>query len=356
MDRRNFLAGAGALALAGCSSPSSTASRRRINWRMATAWPPGMPVFQEGVELFARKVSELTDGQFNIEVFAAGEIMEGFSVFDAASKGEIQCYHASSYYWGDKHPAAQWFSSVPFGLNVQGCLAWMFSGNGMKLWTDLYRQFDLIPYPMGSTGSQMGGWFKNKVETVEDLRNLSIRIPGLAGRVYSYLGATVHSLPLNKIYDAMKDGTINAADWVGPYLDTRMGLDNLAPYYYYPGWQEPAGILELGFNAHAFEELPKDMQGILKACAQWVSQLMMSDLSAYNAEALYAIRQKGTVEVLPFPKPILELFHRISEQVVENEAGKDVMARAIHEDYKRFLARWLNWGKVESVGYFEMMR
>lgn len=356
MDRRKFLTGAGALALTGCSRTPELEHRRRVNWRMATSWPAGMPILQDGAELFARKVADLTNGQFNIEVFAADELMSGFAVFEAASRGDIDCFHSSSYYWAEKAPGCQWFSSVPFGLNTQGCLSWLFSGNGMKLWADLYRKHNLIPYPMGTTGSQMGGWFKDKVETLADIANLRIRIPRLAGRVYSRLGATVFSLPLSKIYTAMKDGTINAADWVGPHLDKRMGLDNLAPYYYYPGWHEPSGILELGINAASFTQLPPDLQAVVKAAAQWVTQYMIAELSAKNAEALYEIQSGGTVEVLSFPREIIEVFHRTAEQVLEAEAGKDVMARTINEDYKRFLARWVDWGMVESVGYFDMMR
>lgn len=356
MNRRKFLAGSSALILGGCTSATQKSHRRQIKWRMVTAWPAVTPVLQKCSELFAHLVADLSEGQLIIRVFAANELIQTDNLLEAASQNEIQCYHASSYYWPNDTPAAQWFSSVPFGLNTEGCLAWILSGNGLDLWEETYAPLGVVPYPMGATGMQMGGWFKNRVDTLDDLASVIIRIPGLAGRIYERLGATVKEIPAGEIFSSFRSGDINAADWIGPYLDTRMGLAQLASNYYYPGWQEPAGVLELGINQKAFDALPQHLKGVIRASAQQVTQIMLADMAKLNADALHRLHNNESINILPFPKPVMNAFLRTADDVLEEEAGRTPMCRKVHEDYKAFLARWLEWGRIASMGYFDLMR
>lgn len=355
MKRRDFVAGAGALTLAACT-PLSDNDRKTIRWRMATAWPRNMPVMHEGARLFAERVHQLSQGQLEIELHAAGELMGALDVFDAASQNEIQCYHAASYYWDEIEPATAWFSSVPFGMNAEGCMAWLLGDEGLSLWQDIYRRFSIVPFPMGATGMQMGGWFKAPLEEPADLLGLRIRMPGLGGRIYEKLGAKTILLPPSELVPAMQADLLDATDWIGPHIDTELGLDKVASHYYYPGWHEPAGILELGINSHAYDALPQHLKAIVRSCAAEVSQHMEASLAVLNGRAIHKLRNTPGITVAPFPPKLLELFHRIADETVENEAGKSVRARRVNESYKRFMARWLEWGRMANLGYFDLMR
>jgi len=355
MKRREFFAGAGAMTLAACTPTSGTGSDP-IRWRMATAWPRNMPVMHDGAQLFAERVNVLSQGELEIELHAAGEIMGALDVFDAASQNEIQCYHASSYYWDDIEPATAWFSSVPFGMNAEGCLAWILGDEGLSLWQDIYRRFSIVPFPMGATGMQMGGWFKAPLEEPADLNGLRIRIPGLGARIYAKLGAEPVQFPASDLVPAMQSNRLDAADWIGPHIDIQLGLDTVASHYYYPGWQEPSGILELGINSHAYDALPQHLKAIVRSCAADVTQHIVTRFAVLNGRAIKRLRDNPEITVAPFPVKLLELFQRVADETVENEAGKSVRARRVHESYKRFMSSWLGWGRMANLGYFDLMR
>ena len=359
MQRRDFLKKAGAGLAAGVtattlSAPAALAGKK-FTWRMVTSWPPGMPILQTGAERFAKLVNQLSDGDLTIEVSAGGELVPPLQVFDAVSQGMVQCYHSASYYWAGKHPATQWFTSVPFGMNSTGYNAWFHAGDGMKLWEELYAKFNLVPRPMGATSFQMGGWFNKKIEKVEDLKGLKLRFPGLAGKVYGKLGASVVLLPGSEVYTSLERGVIDATDWVGPFLDKRMGLNRVAKYYMFPGWQEPTGYTEVVFNKSAYDQLPKDLQGVVDAAAAQVTQIMLAEFDHENTKALIELKADPNIEMTAFPAEVLETFRKTSAAVLEEEADKAPMARKIHDNYKAFMAEWKQWAAVTDKMYYEAM-
>lgn len=360
MKRREFLkkSGLGLAAATAASAVSAPAvlAKETFNWKMVTSWPAGMPILQTGAERFAKLVSEMSDGDLNIEVFAGGELVPPLGCFDAVSQGMVQCYHSASYYWAGKHPGTQWFTSVPFGMNSTGYNAWFHAGNGIKLWEELYSKFNLVPRPLGATAFQMGGWFNKKVETLDDLKGLKVRFPGLAGKVYSKAGASVVLLPGGEVYTSMERGVIDATDWVGPVLDQRMGLNRVAKYYYNPGWQEPTGTTEIVFNKMFYDKLPKDLQLVLDAAAAKMTSVMLAEFDIQNARALAEIGKDENTEIIAFPQSVLDGFKTISAEVLEAEADKDPMARKIHDDYKSFMAEWLGWTEVTDKQYYSRMQ
>jgi TRAP-type mannitol/chloroaromatic compound transport system substrate-binding protein len=236
------------LLISGCGNSESgqvageatNINRSKIfRWKMVTTWPANFPVFQEGAEKFAEDVRVMSNGRLDVQVYAGGELVPSLQVFDAVSQGTVEMGHGSPYYWAGKVPQAQFFSSVPFGMTAKGMNAWLYNGGGLELWRETYAPFNLIPFPMGNTGVQMGGWFNKKIESLEDIKGLRMRIPGLGGKVLKRAGGNPVLMAGGEIYTALERGTIDATEWVAPFHDLRLGLDRAAQYYYYPGWHEP---------------------------------------------------------------------------------------------------------------------
>ena len=246
------------------SSSEPTTPAKTFHWKMVTTWPPNFPVFQEGVMQFANDIETISDGRLQIQVYAGGELVPALQTFDAVSQGTVQMGHGAAYYWAGKVPAAQFMSTVPFGMTAKGMNAWLYSGGGLELWREIYKPFNIIPFPAGNSGVQMGGWFKKKITTVADLKGLKMRIPGLGGKVLAKAGGTPILLAGGEVYTALERGAIDATEWVGPYHDQRLGLYQAAQYYYYPGWHEPGTTLELIVNTQAWKSLPTDLQRIVE--------------------------------------------------------------------------------------------
>jgi TRAP-type mannitol/chloroaromatic compound transport system substrate-binding protein len=238
-------------------------------------------------------------------------------------------------------------------MDTVGYNAWFNSGNGLKLWEELYAKFNLLPRPLGTTSYQMGGWFNKKVNTVDDLKGMKLRFPGLAGKIYAKLGASVVLLPGSEVYTSMERGVIDATDWVGPHLDKRMGLARVAKFYYYPGWQEPTGYTEVVFNKKAHEELPADLKAILDAAAAEVTSWMVGEFDYKNALDLAELEKDPSTQVVAFPQEVLDVFKKVSAEVLEEEADKDVLARKIHDDYKAFMAQWKVWTDAANTMYYK---
>ena len=253
MKRREFLKKAGvgaaaAVAVASGIAPFVHAGPKKVKWKMVTTWPPKLPYLQTGAKRFAKRVEELSGGNFKIRVYAGGELVPPFQSFEAVSKGTVEAGSAAAYYWAGKEPATQWFAAVPFGLNAQGMAAWFWGGEGLKLWEEVYAEFGLVPRPAGNTGVQMGGWFNKKINSIADYKGLKMRIPGLGGKVVAKAGGTVVLTPGGEIFTNLERGVIDATEWVGPLHDQIMGFYKVAKYYYYPGWHEPGTTLENFFN------------------------------------------------------------------------------------------------------------
>lgn len=359
MKRRDFIkkAAGGALLAAGTAGAApAIAARKRFNWKLVTTWPPNFPIFQEGVEKFARDLELMSDRRLRISVYAGGELVPPLQTFDAVSQGTVQMGHGAAYYWAGKVPAAQFFTAVPFGMNAQGMNAWLYDGAGLKLWRDIYRPFNLMPFPMGNTGVQMGGWFRKQINSMDDLKGLKMRIPGLGGKVMAKAGANPVLLPGGEIYTALERGTIDATEWVGPYHDERLGLYRAAKYYYYPGWQEPGPVLELTCNLKAWNELPEDYQIMIETAAAAANAWMLAEFEAKNLRALQELKNKHKVQVLEFPPEVIRALKRLAGEALEDEAKKDQQFRQVYQAYKAFSQSNGAWNDISESAYARALK
>lgn len=285
MKRRDFINKASVGALAAGSAvlaPGVAQAGTKIKWKMVTAWPKNFPGLGAGANLLAKMINGMSGGRMKVKVYGANELVPAFEVFDAVSKGTAQMGHSGAYYWKGKREATQFFSAVPFGLTAQEMNAWLYYGGGMELWRELYAPFNLIPAAAGNSGVQMAGWFNREIKTVDDLKGLKMRIPGLGGEVLRRAGGTTVNIPGGELFTSLQSGTIDATEWVGPYNDLAFGLYKVAKFYYYPGWHEPGSTMEALINKQAFNKLPDDLQSIVLAACKAVNMDMLSEYTARN--------------------------------------------------------------------------
>lgn len=355
MDRREFIKKAliGG-ALASVSIAPNIHAAKTYSWRMVTAWQPHFPVLGEGAEMFARLVDEMSEGRLKIRVYGAGELVPALEAFDAVSQGIVEIGHAASYYWAGKSPAVQFFTSIPFGMNAQQMNAWLYAGDGLKLWEEVYAPFNLIPMPAGNTGVQMGGWFNKEINSIKDIKGLKMRIPGLGGKVISRAGGTAVLSAGGEIYTNLERGVIDAAEWVGPYHDYLMGFHRIAKFYYYPGWQEPGSVLEIFINKKSFESLPKDLQAIIRTAAYRTNLWMLSEFESKNNIYLKKLVNEHKVKLRRFPDDVLKEFKRYSEEVIQDMISKDALSKKVYESFNRFKKDISDWAKVSEVAYYSL--
>lgn len=353
MNRRSFLKSA-ALVTAGSAIAAQPvlAADKKHRWKMVTAWPPGFPILQTGAAWFAKQVEVLSQGRLTIQVFAGGEIVPPLGVFDAVSSGSVQCGHSASYYWAGKAPASQWFTSVPFGLNAQGMNAWLYNGNGLKIWEEVYAPFGLIPRPAGNTGVQMGGWFNKEINSLADFKGLKMRIPGLGGKVLAKAGGSVVLLPASEIYTSLERGVIDATEWVGPAHDLRMGFHKVAKYYYGPGWHEPGSVLEIILNTKAYERLPDDLKAVVDTAAAATNIRMLSEFEKANAEALTTLTTTHKVDIRQFSKEILSQLKHLAEETLSEVAASNALAGKVHQDFSAFQKSLSSWSAIGEQAYY----
>ncbi|MDA9848832.1 TRAP transporter substrate-binding protein DctP [Luminiphilus sp.] len=304
-------------------------------WKLVTTWPKNLPGLGAAPENFARYVNEMSGGRLEVRVFGAGEIVPAFEVFDAVSQGAAEVGHGASYYWKGKIPAAVFFTAVPFGMTAQEMNGWLHYGGGLELWQELYAPFGVIPFAGGSTGVQMAGWFNRELRSAKDLSGLKMRIPGLAGEVFDAAGGTAVRIAGGEVYTSMQTGVIDAVEWVGPYNDRTLGLNDVAEFYYYPGWHEPGAMLEFTVNAAAFTQLPRDLQAIVRYAARAANQDMLDEFTARNNESLQQLLAAGT-QLRPLPEDILSLLYEKSVEAMANLRASDEMAEKIAISYDAF--------------------
>jgi len=331
--------------------PAEKPAAQSYNWKMVTTWPPNFPIFQEGVERFAKDVKTLTNGKLNIKVYAGGELVPPLQTFDAVSQGTVEMGHGAAYYWAGKIPAGQFFTAVPFGMNAQGMNAWLYAGGGLDLWRDLYKPHNLVPFPMGNTGVQMGGWFNKKIDSVADLKGLKMRIPGLGGKVFAKAGGTPVLMAGGEIYTALDRGTLDATEWVGPFHDERLGLYRAAKYYYYPGWHEPGPTLELTVNAKAWASIDDSMKKAIETAAAASDMWMLAQFEAKNLAALRTLKDKHKVQVFAFPDEVISALHKMTKEVLEEESARDADFKRIYAAYQAFMADNDGWSELSEAAY-----
>jgi TRAP-type mannitol/chloroaromatic compound transport system substrate-binding protein len=318
---------------------------------MVTTWPPNFPGLGTGAANLARSLEEMSGGRIEIQVYAAGELVPALEVFDAVSRGTAELGHGGAYYWRGKSEATQFFTTIPFGMNALETNAWLYYGGGLELWQEVYRPFGLEPFPAGSSGVQMGGWFNRTIDSMEDLRGLKMRLPGLGGEVLKLAGGTPVTLPGSEIFTALQTGSIDATEWVGPYNDVAFGLHQAARYYYYPGWHEPGSIMECMVNLEAFNSLPADLKAIVRVACQAANLDMLSEYTARNAIALEQLANDETVEIRVFPDEVLSGLKELTEQVMRDLTERDPLAARIWESYRSFLTLSRPWQQISEEAY-----
>ena len=351
MQRRAFLTGAATAALGASIQPASAKAERR--WKMVTTWPKNFPGLGTGANKLAELIGEMSGGRLEVKVYGAGELVPAFEVFDAVSRGTAEIGHGSAYYWKGKSEAAQFFSSVPFGLTGQEMNGWLYYGGGMQLWRELYRDFGLVPAAAGNTGVQMGGWFNKEINSLADLKGLKMRIPGLGGEVLRRAGGTPVTLPGGELFTSLESGAIDATEWVGPYNDLAFGLYKAAEYYYYPGWHEPGTTLEAMINQEAFDELPADLQSIVLNACKVVNQDMLAEYTARNPTALQTLLDEHEVELRRYPDDVLLRLRELSDEVVAEIAEKDAFSKKTYASYRKFLTQSRQWSAVSELTYLQ---
>ncbi|MCT7982937.1 TRAP transporter substrate-binding protein [Laspinema sp. A4] len=329
---------------------ASRDSLPRIRWNMATSWPASLDTIYGGAQTIAKRVAEMTDNRFEIRPYPAGELLPGLQVLDAVQSGTVQCGHTASYYYIGKNPALAFATSVPFGLNAQQQNAWLYHGGGLEAIQRLYSDFNIINFPAGNTGVQMGGWFKRQINSVRDLNGLKMRIPGLGGQVMEKLGVNVQVLPGGEIFLALERGAIDAAEWVGPYDDLKLGLNKAAQFYYYPGWWEPGPTLDVLVNKSQWEQLPKDYQEIFKTAAYEANLNMLARYEVLNREALATLKTGGT-QLLPYSQEIIDAAKKVTFELYAQNASQDATFRGIYEQWNKFREEIYQWTAITELSY-----
>ncbi len=353
-----------ALFLVACSSDTTPTGAgntgvdlsKTYNWKMVTTWPANFPIFQEGAEKFADDVKTMSSGRLDIQVYAGGELVPALQVFDAVSSGVVEMGHGSPYYWAGVVPAAQFFSSVPFGMSAKGMNAWLYNGGGLELWREIYQPYNLIAFPMGNTGVQMGGWFNKPINSVEDLKGLRMRIPGLGGKVLKKAGGNPVLMAGGEIYTALDRGTIDATEWVAPFHDMRLGLNRAANYYYYPGWHEPGTVFELMINSNKWQTLTPELQKIVETAAAATSEWIYAQMEFNNQQALAELRTKQNVQIQPFPDEVLLELQRMTQQTLDEEAAANPEFKKVYDAYETFRQSYGLWETISEEAFQDSLR
>ena len=356
MKRREFLkaSGAGLVASTAVAAPAIAQSMPEIKWRMTTSWPKSLDTIYGACEIFSKAVAEATDNKFQIQVFAAGEIVPGLQAADAVTAGTVEMCNTASYYYFGKDPTFTFGTALPFGLNKRMIDAWMFYGGGMELMNDFYKKHSIFAIPAGNTGAQMGGWFRKEIKEVSDMNGLKMRIGGFAGRILSKLGLVAQQLAAGDIYPALEKGTIDAAEWVGPYDDEKLGFQKVAQYYYYPGWWEGGPQLSNFINLAKWNELPKAYQAVIEAASAKAHTQMIAKYDAQNPKALRELIAAGT-KLMPFPQAVMEASLASANTLYAETSAKNPKFKKIFDQWKQFRAEEVLWFRVAENTFDNFM-
>jgi len=351
MERRSFLKKAAAGVAAGTlAAPAIAQGQAQVTWRMACSWPKSLDTLFGGPDLVARRVAEMTDGKFQIRVFAAGEIVPALQVLDAVQAGTVECGHTAPYYYFGKDPAFAFGTALAYGMNARQQTAWWHFGGGKELLAPLYKDYGVLSFLCGNTNCQMGGWFRKEIKSVADLRGLKFRIGGMAGLTMAKLGVVPQQLGAPDIYPSLEKGTIDAAEWVGPYDDEKLGFNKVAKYYYYPGFWEGGPMVHAYVNEKKWAELPKAFQSAFETACGEANQWMMAKYDAQNPAALRRLVASGT-QLRVFPRAVLEAAEKASYEVYGEMGAKSAHFKRIYPEWKKFRDEQFLWFRVAEQAY-----
>ena len=355
MKRREFLkvsaAGAAATAVA---APAIAQSAPEVKWRLTSSFPKSLDTIYGGAEYLSKQVAEMTDNKFQIQVFAAGEVVPGLQALDATSNGTVEMCHTVSYYYVGKDPTFAIFASVPFGLNARQQNSWLYQGGGNELANEFYKKFGVVGMPCGNTGTQMGGWFRKEIKTPADLQGLKMRIGGIAGQVLAKLGVVPQQIAGGDIYPSLEKGTIDSAEWVGPYDDEKLGFNKVAKFYYYPGFWEGGPTVHAFTNLEKFNSLPKSYQAVLTNAAQATNSWMQARYDMQNPAALKRLVASGT-QLRPFSNEVLDACLKATNELWAEISGKNADFKKAIDAMQAYRSDEYLWWQVAEYTYDSFM-
>ncbi|HLO93703.1 MAG TPA: TRAP transporter substrate-binding protein [Burkholderiaceae bacterium] len=356
MERRSFVKQAGlAGVLAAASAPAIVHAQANVRWRLASSFPKSLDTIFGAADVFAKKVSEMTGGKFQVSVHAGGELMPPFGVVDGVQNGTVEMAHTAPYYFFGKDETFALGCAIPFGLNSRQMSAWMVEGNGLKLMREFYRNYNIINFLGGNTGAQMGGWYRKEIKSVADIKGMKMRIGGFAGRVLERMGGVPQNIPGGEIYSALEKGTIDAAEWVGPYDDQKLGFNKVAPNYYYPGWWEGGPQLDFYINTKAYEGLSAEYKAIVECAAAQAHIDMQAKYDAKNPQALKSLVGSGT-KLFKFPRDVLDLAFKESMAIYSELSAKNPNWKKVYEDLAAFRRDQNLWFRFAEAGFDDFMQ
>jgi TRAP-type mannitol/chloroaromatic compound transport system substrate-binding protein len=357
MQRRSFLgrAAAGAAAAAAVTAPAVVHAQATVRWRLASSFPKSLDTIYGAADVFSKQVSAATGGKFTVSVHAAGELVPAFGVVDGIQNGTIEAAHTAPYYFFGKDPTFAMDCAIPFGLNARQMTAWMYEGNGMKLFREFYRNFNIVNFPMGNTGAQMGGWYRKEIKSVADMKGLKMRIGGFGGKVLERLGSVPQNIPGGEIYTALEKGTIDAAEWVGPYDDLKLGFYKVAPWYGYPGWWEGGPQLTLYVNTKAWDALSADYKAIVEASASHAHVTMLAAYDAKNPAALKTLVGSGA-KPFRMPKDVMDAAFKAAFEVYAELNKTNPAWKKVYTDYNQFLREASLWFRFTESAFDTFMQ
>ena len=355
MDRRSVIKNAGIAGILAAGAAPAAHAQATVRWRLSSSFPKALDTIHGAADVFAKAVKDMTGGKFEISVHAAGEITPPFGVVDAVQQGSIEIAHTAPYYFFGKNDVFALGCSIPFGLNSRQMTAWMYQGNGMKLMREFYAKYNIVNFPGGNTGSQMGGWYRKEIKSVADMKGLKFRVGGFAGKVIERMGGVPQNIPGGEIYTALEKGTIDAAEWVGPYDDQKLGFNKVAPFYYYPGWWEGGPQLDFFINQKAFEALTPEYKAIVEAAAATAHTDMQAKYDARNPAALKELVAKGT-KLRPFTNDVMALAFKESMALYEELNDKNPDWKKIYADFSKFRAEQNLWFRFTEAKFDSFMQ
>lgn len=359
LGRRRILAGVAALAAGATtanilSAPAYAKGKRRL--KMVTTWPKNLPGLGTSVERMAHRIRIITEGQLDIRVYAAGELVGAFEAFDAVSTGAADMYNGAEYYWQGKSPAFNFFTSVPFGFTADDLTAWLNFGGGQQLWEELSAQFNIRAFQSANTGVQAGGWFRSEIKTLDDFKGLKMRIPGLGGEVLRRLGVAAVSLPGSEIFPAMRSGAIDASEWVGPWNDLALGFHQLARYYYSSGFHEPGAGLATGINLEVWNDLTTAQQETIRTVCAAENEYTLSEFNYQNSVALKTLINRHNIEVRQFTPEIMTVLQKTSQQVMNEIAASDPFTTKVYASQRAAADLLAVWKNASLIPYLDARR
>ena len=355
MDRRSIIKHAGIAGVLAAGAAPAVHAQAAIRWRLASSFPKSLDTIYGGADVFSKAVKAMSGGKFEISVHAGGELMPPFGVMDGVQQGTVEMCHTVPYYFYGKNPAFALGSAIPFGFNARQMNAWMLYGNGRKLMNEFYANYNAISFAGGNTGTQMGGWFRKEIKTPADFKGMKMRLGGgLIGEVMQKLGAVPQSIPGGEIYQALEKGTLDAAEWVGPYDDQKLGFNKVAPFYYYPGWWEGGPEVDFFVNRKAFDGLSAENKAIIEAATNVAHVDMLAKYDAMNPKALKQLVAAKT-KVLPFSQAVMDASFKASMEVFAENDAKSPEWKKIYADMRAFQRDQILWFRFAEARYDTFM-